>query len=178
MLNENIMLTGRPIEGEPVPRLIKIPNFDIYSINENAEIYNNKTNKKISTYVGIDNYEHCILFIRGKKYRHRVHRLMGKAFLGNPKIINHKDGNKSNNKLDNLERSTHSQNIKHAYDNGFYENTNCVKLIITNIETNEIIYAKSMREAERITNIDRHRIKTFIQNTRNNYTKYKFELDK
>lgn len=173
------MLTDRPkTSGEPVPRLVVIPNFEKYSINEKGEIFNNLNNEKVSTYVGIDCYEHCVLFMRGKRYRKRVHRLMGKAFLGNPEVINHIDCNKSNNNLSNLERSTHSQNIKHARENGMYEDNKCVKVIIQDTQTNEIIQARSMREAERITKIDRHRIKTFIQNTRPNHTKYIFELHK
>lgn len=48
-----------------------------------------------------------------------MHRLVALAYLGNPtgnKIeVNHKDGVKSNNKLDNLEWVTRSENRKHAY---------------------------------------------------------------
>ena len=173
----NTTLTDRPKTGESVPRLVKIPNFENYAINELGEIFNLKTNKKISSYIGIDNYEHCVLYKKGKRYRKRVHRLMGKAFLGNPQVVNHIDGNKSNNLLSNLERSSHSQNIKHAYDNDMYKNKNMVKVIITDKATNEMLYAKSMREAERITGIDRHRIKTFILKTRNNNTKWDFKYD-
>lgn len=173
----NIMLTDKSRTDESVPRFVNIPNFEMYIINEYGEIYNKKTRHKVSTYIGIDNYEHCVLFKKGKRYRKRVHRLMGKAFLGNPSVINHKDGNKSNNKLINLEKSTHSENIKHAYDNGMYKNKKSVSVVIINKDTNKIIIAKSMREAERITGIDRHRIKTFIEKTRNNYTKWNFEYN-
>ena len=46
-----------------------------------------------------------------------IHRLVAQAFIPNPngyKCVNHKDGDKANNKLSNLEWITHSENQKHA----------------------------------------------------------------
>ncbi|WKV24071.1 hypothetical protein PSYJYH_000036 [Bacillus phage PSYJ-YH] len=50
-----------------------------------------------------------------------VHRLVASAFLGNPhelSQVNHKDGNRENNHVDNLEWSTQEDNLKHQYKNG------------------------------------------------------------
>ena len=55
-----------------------------------------------------------------RKY-YSIHRLVAEAFLPNPNNlpqVNHKDGNKENNNVNNLEWCTRSYNLQHAYDNG------------------------------------------------------------
>lgn len=67
----------------------------------------------------IDSSGYKTITLKGK--RMRVHRLVAQAFLPNPELkpcINHKDGNKLNNNINNLEWCTYYENSHHAIENG------------------------------------------------------------
>lgn len=68
-----------------------------------------------------DGYLQVGLSLNGKMVKRKVHRLVALAFISNVENkleVNHIDGNKENNNVDNLEWSTSSENKKHAYDIG------------------------------------------------------------
>ena len=61
------------------------------------------------------------LYKDGKRKTVRVHRLVAKEFIPNPSdkpVINHKDGDKYNNNVSNLEWVTSKENSRHAWENG------------------------------------------------------------
>lgn len=69
------------------------------------------------------NYTQTVLYKDGKDYPFQVHRLIAETFIPNPDnlpYVNHKDGNKHNNHVDNLEWVTASQNSRHAIKTGLY----------------------------------------------------------
>lgn len=56
-----------------------------------------------------------------REYRKRVHRIVAELYIPNPKnypCINHKDSNRKNNNVGNLEWCTHKQNSRHSNDKG------------------------------------------------------------
>lgn len=66
-------------------------------------------------------YERVRLFKNIRNISFSIHRLVAAAFISNPlklREVNHKDSNKSNNNVANLEWATRSTNVKHAYDSG------------------------------------------------------------
>ncbi len=77
-----------------------------------------------------------------------VHRLVAETFLGprEGRTVNHKDGNKRNNAVNNLEYLTAAENTTHAFQSG---------LVATCAPT---LGYYSKREAARQTGIPRHRI--------------------
>ena len=69
----------------------------------------------------VKRYYHVSLYKNGKQKLHSVHRIVSIAFIDNPgskKEVNHIDGDVSNNKVNNLEWVTRSENALHAYKTG------------------------------------------------------------
>ena len=88
--------------------------------------------------------------VPSKKY---VHRLVATAFVRNPnnyEFVNHKDGNKKNNTVDNLEWCTSSYNMRHAYRNGLTNGDVQKKSVILYKRCNEY---KSITEAAKALSV-------------------------
>lgn len=77
-----------------------------------------KKDKILKPIINNHNYLQVSLYKNNKKAEIRVHQLIAQTFLpnfNNYKIINHKDGNKHNNHVDNLEFCTQSHNVLESY---------------------------------------------------------------
>lgn len=72
--------------------------------------------RKLRQFISATGYFCIDLKINGKKKRYYAHRLIANAWYGdNPSlVVNHKDGNKTNNRLENLEFCTQSENVRHG----------------------------------------------------------------
>lgn len=98
----------------------KIKDFPKYSVSDKGNVRNDKTNRILKPREHGDGYKCVVLYDKSKK-NCRIHRLVATEFIDNPdgkREVNHINGDKSNNSIDNLEWSTPSENMKHSYDAG------------------------------------------------------------
>lgn len=76
--------------------------------------------KKLKPQINHNGYERVTLLKNGNRSYLFVHRIVADNFIENPltkRTVNHKDGIKTNNNVENLEWATHSENAQHAVDN-------------------------------------------------------------
>jgi len=95
----------------------RIADFPAYEVSNIGNVRNRKTGKVLHQCKQPGAYNSVMLYSNSKKpKRCRVHRLVADAFLLNlddlPQV-NHKDGNKTNNCVENLEWCTRSENQQH-----------------------------------------------------------------
>ena len=114
-------------------------------------------------------YSRVGLSVNGRRTTHGTHRLVAETFLVKPEIklisVNHIDGIKANNQLDNLEWVTYSENTKKGYDIGLFDKAReatkerlknntyrCKSVEVTFKDTGITKNFKSAREASRYIN--------------------------
>lgn len=95
-----------------------------YSIGEDSKVYSYISNKYLKQ--GMAGNGYYTVSLKNKSYT--VHRLMLNTFKpnlsGKRLICNHIDGDKTNNKIHNLEWCSYADNIKHAYETGLRKYSN------------------------------------------------------
>ena len=103
----------------------EFPNYAISNMGRVKRI--KKNNKLLCLSKKKSGYIYTCLFKNGHRSYKRIHRLVLENFRPidnmNNLEVNHKDGTKTNNKLENLEWCTRSENEKHAYKIGLKNKT-------------------------------------------------------
>jgi len=135
MTDTNVVSTGEVWKDVPgfepfyqVSNLGRVKSKDRWSpINGGLRFFAGKMMKLSLNHYG---YLHVSFTINGKGKCINAHQLVAWAFFGEqlPGIqVNHIDGNKQNNSINNLEYVTNSQNIQHACDTGLFNNKKRMK---------------------------------------------------
>lgn len=96
---------------------------DRYYISDEGDIYSIKRKKLLKRSIhGKESQYYCVTLSKdGKCTTALIHRLVAQHFIPNPEnkpSVNHIDGNKLNNRVDNLEWATWSEQQRHAYELG------------------------------------------------------------
>ena len=114
-------------QEKPLKRRSLVGYEGLYEIDEDGNIYGivHNSSRRIGVkkpYVNRGGYLRINLYdANGKAQKHYIHRLVAQTFIPNPKHkkeVNHKDGNKLNNNVNNLEWCTRSENQRHAFATG------------------------------------------------------------
>lgn len=109
-------------------KIIKIKDVD-YIVSSDGKVYSTNSNgpsyyhKEISQRLNSDGYLQVNVGKTGSRTQYRVHRMVAQAFIPNPyglPEVNHKDYDRTNNNVNNLEWSTHCDNIAHSAGTGHY----------------------------------------------------------
>ena len=96
----------------------EVKEYSNYEVNQLGEIRHKKRQKILKPRDNNGGYQYVNFKINGKNTNFAVHRIVANAFIPNPNgytEVNHKDYNKKNNCVDNLEWVSSSQNKQHSY---------------------------------------------------------------
>lgn len=155
-----------------------INNYDNYSVSNTGDIKNNTTNRILKHYIR-NGYKSVSLCKNNKKKTHNIHNIVAEHFLIKPNdknyVVNHKNENKLDNNIDNLEYITYrdntiySMNIKRTKNTDTYnisEFTDIPNYNNYKVSKNGEIYSKIIKRLSRITILPNgyHKIKLKADN--------------
>ena len=161
-----------------------------YQISNYGRVKNVKTNNILSGDTNNVGYKRVTLYSPIRK-RFFIHRLVAYHFCEGYKeglVVNHKDGNKTNNYYLNLEWVTRSENDKHAFKNKLrkvtgnalrQQNMSKRKVIVTSLKTNQIMYIfNNYKECANFFGLNKVHIQQCCRGLYNLKGKYKVTYDK
>lgn len=160
-----------------------------YLISKDGIIKSAKTGKikaLISDAKGYQRVGLCNKYLK----THKVHRLVAINFIPNPDNkpqVNHKDGNKKNNKVENLEWVTNAENSSHAYKTGLKGNVtqkqrDAAKLVLTGntysaikiIDVSTGTVYDTVKNAAKANGLKRPTLSNMLTGHRKNWTNLKY----
>jgi len=92
-----------------------------YEVSNTGYIRSGHVGRILKPSLSRQGYARINAWVGGKPISIAVHRIIAEVFIENPKslpIVNHIDGNPSNNRVENLEWTTIKENVQHAVDTG------------------------------------------------------------
>ena len=147
-----------------------------YSVSTEGEVRKDTTNYILSQSSQQD-YKFVGLIINGKQKRMRVHRMVALAFIDNPDnkpYVNHINGNRSDNNVENLEWVTPSENTQHAVDTGLFKSGRARAVVQYNLNGEQMATFESASEAARQTGGSQSKITMCCRRQRDSANDYQW----
>ena len=129
---------------------------ECYEISNTGKLRNIKTKRELKPFINNNGYYEYVMHIKNKTKHVRLHRAVAEHFIENPNnypIINHKDHNKLNNNVDNLEWCTYKYNNNYEPKKTSFPKK--VKIDQYDLNMNYIKTFNSMKEVETEFNVSR-----------------------
>lgn len=180
-------------KGETIESFIYVNGEKAYQYKDNPNYYITKTGILYSTYVkgaqgrtninqprkvayGQDNdgYYRVVLSSNGKRKYIKIHQMVAEQFIGHvesPNVVNHINGDKHDNRVENLEIITNVENIHHAWKTGLSKkenNPNRIPVIVKDNITGHIKKYGSLEETHHETKLP----KRYISEVKNRIIKF------
>lgn len=119
----------------------------LYQVSNLGNIAKTNLDKRFVLRIGKDTSGYYQIILTKNKVRKcfLVHRLVAKAFLENSEFkrtVNHKNGIKTDNRVQNLEWASYSENQKHAYDSGLIKKPKGEKHFNTKLKNSDVFDIK------------------------------------
>ena len=151
----------------------------LYKVSNTGKIFSierhGTKNRILSSVDNGKGYLRVKLSKNDKPKSYMLHRIIAEAFipnLENKKCVNHINGNKKDNRIENLEWCTHSENVNHAIRTGLKKIKPLPGMKVINIKSDKIFI--SINEAAREKGIDRSHLSLKLRGKIKNNTEYRF----